>query len=248
MSAKTDLPRLGDEPLTVACVYRSGGQHYSTQYVEVLRNMVTRNLTLPHRFVCLSDVDVPCERIPLVNDWPGFWSKIELYKPGRFKGPVLYFDLDTVIHGNIDALAVKAMESTFGCTSDPDGHHFNSSVVSFTVDCSFIYEAFGETGRWIQNYHHHVWFPLCRWRLFRPLGLRRFISLGSSYGDQGFTEAALQEHGVPVVHLDDAVPGMISVYDKRAPKTSEPPSSVCLMMGRPKPREIESGWVPQHWR
>jgi hypothetical protein len=243
MSAKTDLPRLGDEPLTVACVYRSGGRHYSTRYVDVLRNMVKRNLTLPHRFVCLSDVeDVPCERIPLIANWPGFYSKIELYRPGLFKGPVLYFDLDTVIHGNIDALAHKAMQSTFGCTSDPKGGHFNSSVVSFTVDCSAVFEEFGKTGTWIQNWHHHVWFTL------RRFGLDGLIALGSSYGDQGFTEASLQEHGVPIVHLDAALPGTFSIYNYGGATTSEPAGSVCLMMGRPKPHEISSGWVPQHWR
>jgi hypothetical protein len=243
MSAKTDLPRLGDEPLTVACVYRSGGRFYSTRYVEVLRNMVKRNLSLPHRFVCLTDVeDVPCERIPLVANWPGFYSKIELYRPGLFKGPVLYFDLDTVIHGSLDALAHKAMQSVFGCTSDPKGGHFNSSVVSFTADCSFVFEEFSKTGAWIQQWHHHVWFTL------RRVGLDRLIALGSSYGDQGFTEASLRKHGVPVVHLDQALPDMITTYNYAGGARAEPTSAVCLMMGRPKPHEIVSGWVPRHWR
>jgi hypothetical protein len=242
MSTKTDLPRLGDEPLTVACVYRSGGRHYSTRYVEVLRNMVKRNLTLPHRFVCLTDIeDVPCERIPLVAGWPGFYSKIELYRPGLFKGPVLYFDLDTVIHGNIDALAHKATQSVFGCTSDPKGGHFNSSVVSFTVDCSPVFEDFQKTDAWIQRWHHHVWFTL------RRVGLDGLIALGSSYGDQGFTEAALCKRNVPVVHLDTALPGMFSTFNYSAGAGAEPASSVCLMMGRPKPHELVSGWVPRHW-
>jgi hypothetical protein len=114
--------RLGDDMLTVACVYRSGGKYYSTRYVERLRAMVERNLSLPHRFVCLTnETDVPCRRIPLVTDWPSYWSKIELFRPRLFKGPVLYFDLDTVIHGNIDDLARLASESAFGCVSDPKG-------------------------------------------------------------------------------------------------------------------------------
>src|SRR4051812_39102361 len=107
--AETTLPRapqltpLGDDPLTVACVYRSGGRQYSSRYVDVLQSMVARHLSLPHRFVCLTDVtDVGCERIPLETDWPGFYAKIELFRPGLFHGPVLYLDLDTVIHGSID--------------------------------------------------------------------------------------------------------------------------------------------------
>ena len=101
-SAASQYPRLGDAPLTVACVYRSGGKMYSTEYVRVLRDMVARNLTRPHRFVCLSDVEVPCERIPLITDWPGFYAKIEIFRRGLFQGPVLYFDLDTIIHGSIE--------------------------------------------------------------------------------------------------------------------------------------------------
>jgi len=61
---------------TVICVLRSGGQ-YDAEWVRKLRDGVKRNLARPHRFVCLSDVDVPCERIPLQHDWPG-WPKNEV--------------------------------------------------------------------------------------------------------------------------------------------------------------------------
>lgn len=90
--------------LTVACVLRSGGM-YDAEWVRKLRDGFARHLTAPHRFVCLSDMDVPCERIPLEHDWPGWWSKIELFRPGLFDGPVLYCDLDNVICGPLDGLA-----------------------------------------------------------------------------------------------------------------------------------------------
>lgn len=85
--------------LTVACVLRSGGE-YTPEYVERLKAGVDANLT-GHEFVCLSDMDAP-NRIPLETNWPHWWAKLEVF---RLKGKVLYFDLDTVIHGSIQAFA-----------------------------------------------------------------------------------------------------------------------------------------------
>ncbi|MEI9804092.1 MAG: hypothetical protein WDN48_06010 [Pseudolabrys sp.] len=91
--------------LTVACVLKSGGI-YDTTWVARLKAGVARHLPIDHRFVCLSDVDVPCERIALEHDWPGWWSKIELFK---LPGPVLYFDLDTAIVGDLTDVAAAAV-------------------------------------------------------------------------------------------------------------------------------------------
>jgi hypothetical protein len=79
--------------LTVACVLRSGGQ-YTADHVRGLMAQVEHWLPTA-RFVCLSDLPVPCERVSLESDWPGWWSKIELFR--HFKGRTLYLDLDTVI-------------------------------------------------------------------------------------------------------------------------------------------------------
>lgn len=80
--------------LTVACVNHGNYLGHGWQYVETLRRMVARNLSQPHEFVCLQD-----------EGDSGWWSKIELFRPGRFKGRVLYTDLDSVITGPLDELA-----------------------------------------------------------------------------------------------------------------------------------------------
>ena len=233
----------GDAPLTVACVYRSGSKMYSTDYVRVLRDMVARNLTRPHRFVCLSDVEVPCERIPLTTGWPGFYAKLEMFRPGLFPGPVLYFDLDTIIHGNIDDLADLARSVAFGCASDPKGGHFNSSIMAFSGDFSFVYERFRKTGSFERHVRSHVWFALS-W-----IKLGHLVQLGSSYGDQGFSEMCLKERGIAWTFVDKKLPGQFSTFNYGAGPDAEPPGGrVCLMMGRPKPHEIKSGWVTEHWR
>lgn len=106
--------------ITVACVYWQGKfrrkrKLYGTQWVKRLKNMVERNLHVPHRFVCLSNVDVPCERIPLIHDWPGWWSKVELHRPGLFKDRVLYIDLDELILQDLEPFF--AFPSEFATTN-----------------------------------------------------------------------------------------------------------------------------------
>jgi hypothetical protein len=97
--------------INIACVLRQGGKvGYDATWVEKLKNSVSRNLSLPYKFVCLSDCDVPCERIPLISFGKGFWSKLELFRPNLFNGPVLYIDLDNVICGNLDELVEKIIQ------------------------------------------------------------------------------------------------------------------------------------------
>lgn len=53
-------------------------------------------------FECLSSEDIPgVNCIPLEHNWPGWWSKLELFSP-KMKGDFLFMDLDTVIVGPMD--------------------------------------------------------------------------------------------------------------------------------------------------
>lgn len=79
--------------LTIACLLKSGGE-FKAEHVQRLRDQCQ---VIPHdRFVCFSDVDVPCEQYVLKHDWPRWWGQLELFRV-VFNGPVLYFDLDTTI-------------------------------------------------------------------------------------------------------------------------------------------------------
>ena len=100
---------LKTDRLIVACVYRSGkfrGRNYGREWVLRLRSMVSHNLTVPHQFVCLSDVSVQgVDVIPLQTNWPGWWSKIELFGPALLSARrVLYLDLDVIINGCLDEM------------------------------------------------------------------------------------------------------------------------------------------------
>jgi hypothetical protein len=90
----------------VACVLRSGGV-YTPAWVEALARGVSQFLP-GARFICLSDMAVPgVEVIPLLHDWPGWWSKIELFRPGVFPSAerIFYLDLDSIVTGDLAELA-----------------------------------------------------------------------------------------------------------------------------------------------
>lgn len=82
------------------CVYRSGG-HYGKDYVEKLKESVDKYSTMEFR--CLSDDPTVPGYLPLEHDWPGWWSKMELFRPD-IEQDILYMDLDTVLCGPISLI------------------------------------------------------------------------------------------------------------------------------------------------
>lgn len=91
--------------MIVACV--KWGTRYGDEWVLRLRAMVARNLTIQHRFVCLTDKPIDgVECVPLVSNLTGWWAKLELFR--NFTGPVLYLDLDVVVTRSIDVIVEVA--------------------------------------------------------------------------------------------------------------------------------------------
>ncbi|TGG95265.1 glycosyltransferase [Natronospirillum operosum] len=107
------------EPVNILCM--KWGTKYGPDYVNTLYNMVARNITLPFRFVCLTDdttgLKDEVEALPFPKtgyeafdnreDWTmrsGAWLKLATFaKPLHdLKGKALFIDLDVVIVGNID--------------------------------------------------------------------------------------------------------------------------------------------------
>ena len=81
--------------ITIAVVNHGNYLGRGRQYVETMKSMVARNLQQPYAFECLSDE----------GRLAGWWAKIELFRPGRFNGRVVYVDLDSVVVGQLDELA-----------------------------------------------------------------------------------------------------------------------------------------------
>lgn len=233
--------------ITVACVLKSGGR-YDAEWVRKLRDGVARHLTLDHRFVCLSDVDVPCERIPLEYDWPrlarqrggdhdwnvapAWWSKIELFREGLFDGPVLYLDLDSVVVGSLDRIA--SYPHRFTMADDPwrqtVGGPLCSAVMAWTGDQSFLFDAFHEDPD--GHAHRYDVVEVNRGRI----------------GDQAFIEDQFARYREPVDTFRAVMGPVLASYKVDCSRESYPPTaSVIQFHGLPKMNEFTSGWVAEKW-
>jgi hypothetical protein len=106
---------------------------YSPWHVKNLRNQFARHLTIPHRFVCMTDdidsmeaagVDAVRYWKPAVNiklpsgeeraKWLDCWGRLGLSHPkigGVLGDWLLSVDLDTVIRSNLDAFVLKAKDA-----------------------------------------------------------------------------------------------------------------------------------------
>ena len=120
---------------------RSGGG-YNESHVQRLQKQLKQPLT------CLSDkhFSLDCVRIlPLMNNWEGWWSKIELF---RLHGPTVYFDLDVTIVGDPHELYRKE----FTMWQDPYyPNAFNSSVMSWDRTPTSVYEKFARDPKPVMN-------------------------------------------------------------------------------------------------
>jgi len=90
--------------MRVICV--KWGNKYGPEWVYRLKAAVKHWFRVDHEFVCLTDLpikDVEC--VDCESDGlPTWWSKVGLFRPGRFPGKNLYLDLDVVLTGPIDGL------------------------------------------------------------------------------------------------------------------------------------------------
>lgn len=195
----------------VACVLRSGGV-YDAEDVAHLFDGIERHLP-GARVVCLSDVDVPCERIPLMNDWPGWWAKLEVFRPDII-GDVLYFDLDTIITGDLSAMAAIGRLTIMRDVYRPQG--LQSSVMFIPQAAKrLVWSTFNAAPADHMRRHH-------------------------SGGDQAFLETLwLGEAAL----WQDELPGQVVSYKAGAVAMRGVPANcrAVIFHGRPKPRDI--GWT-----
>lgn len=89
---------------------------YTADHVNALHEMVERNVTLPHRFICVTDdpegIDPKIEIVPLWDDLRkhgGCFTRLVCFKKDfkLFGEKFLSMDLDCVVVGNIDHLLAR---------------------------------------------------------------------------------------------------------------------------------------------
>lgn len=97
-------------PINVVCL--KAGKAYDPEYVNILFDMVRRNLPAgyPGKFYCITDdeegLNEGIEVIHLPQDLETWWGKLYMFKRGLFPdgSRCLFFDLDTLIIGDLSRL------------------------------------------------------------------------------------------------------------------------------------------------
>ena len=141
--------------INIACVFNSqknpGKIEYDIEWVNKLYRGISRNLHIPFKFTCLSNVDTPYNTVKLISNSNKFWNKIELFRKELFVGPVLYFDLDVVICKNITENVKKLLSlDKFLMTKEPYKNIYNSSTMYWKDDYSYLYD------NYVNNQHNIV--------------------------------------------------------------------------------------------
>ena len=191
--------------MQIACVLRSGGD-YTPRHVYALQKMCSKFMP-DHDFVCLSDVDLECDTIPLRHDWPGWWSKLELFS---IVEPTLYLDLDTVLVGDCADMVEAMQNHDFVILRDVYRGRRNpkamqSSVMYWGKPHTFLYDEFVD----------------------RPM-----YCVG---GDQIYLEHALRNEDV--TYLQDIAGGVVSFKADVMLHGIKPEDKIIVFHGRPRPWE-----------
>lgn len=221
-----------DDIVTVACVLRSGGD-YTPDYVYKLQSMVKRQTTVKHHFVCLSDTPVDCEWVGLAYPYTGWHSKFELFRSDVLCGPTVYFDLDTIIVGNIDPLLRAAYTVGFGMlTSFRDPSTFASGIMVWNGVWDKVLTKFNAL--YAKTTHKDKKIRL-RNRLPRE--------------DQTFMIEALRSEYRLVPESVNRHIGVCS-YKHHCRSEGKPPDDVSIVCfhGHPRPHEAYDSWVMENWK
>ncbi|MER8792389.1 hypothetical protein NKH71_31995 [Mesorhizobium sp. M0983] len=196
---------------TVACVLRSGGEFEPRHVVRLLDQV---NAHLPGaKFHCFSDVDVQgVEVIPLQHEWPGFWAKMELFRP-ELPDDWLFFDLDTSIVGSLaDMAAVEGPVILNECYW-PGGVASGIMAIPHSIKAA-VWEAFTAA----------------------PADHIQRFAIG---GDQAFLGSC---RGVDWRLWQDICPGQLCSYKIDVQRLGHVPAGVRVVYFHGKPRPWEVGW------
>ena len=211
--------------LHIACVQVRNYEGRGTEYTAKLAAMVRRNVSIPHRFVCVTDdpfLEIEGVEIILaptnLRNLRGWFTKLYLFAPGIFpKGErVLFFDLDTLILGNIDDFASYVGPfAGLGDHRDGGGGGFGSGLM--------LWEA-GTVDR--------IW---TEW-------VRQAYPLGDGTDDSWIASQVPQ-----AVRIQRVLPGIVSYKFHKCRDGPPKGARVVCFQRHPKPHECE-GWVSGVWR
>ena len=232
--------------LNFACVFY--GDKYSKpatapwSYIQNLYNMVERNLSIPHRFVCFTDNTIIHKRKEFQNtniefrkfkrhDFEGWFNKLQLFSPqSELEGDTLYMDLDVVIMKNIDEMAIIGESKNFVGMNDfnPSSGLFNSSIMRFN-----------------NKYHSIIWEEY----------IKRRSDFTKCHGDQEIISQIIKDKE-DTLSFPDSWTQSYKWLNRKGKRyhidkmtyEQDPNAKVCVFHGNPNPHESTQEWVKELWK
>ena len=128
------------------------GDKYSDKYPILLRKQVEQNTTWSVNFHVLGDGEDATD--VLVKNWPGWWSKMELFAPWNVDfRPCLFLDLDTFVLGNIDDLVSLVPPRLQMLRDFNNPETGQSAIMSIPQDTGLIWRRFiADPDGWMRRY------------------------------------------------------------------------------------------------
>lgn len=205
------------------------GTAYDARYVNVLADMISRNLAsgIQGTFECFTDdpegISEHINTHPIPAGLEGWWAKMWLFKDGHFDfgDRIVYFDLDTVILGPLDEIVKYS--GPFAILRDffKPYDDMQSAVMAWAAGTL--------PGIWDYWEGHDR---------YQPQG-----------GDQQVIQEAAEAIGLKPDFLQDIFPSLFVSYKSGSFKRVPPRGcSVVCFHGQPKPHNCNSTWVEGVWQ
>ncbi|UCE65937.1 MAG: hypothetical protein JSU85_13950 [Candidatus Zixiibacteriota bacterium] len=218
--------------IRVACVLKYGGD-YDCEYVKSLYVVLNRYSHLPLELICLTDIASEVGKLGiqtqiLEEDWPGWWSKMELFS---LEGPVLYFDLDTAIVGDIRPLGdyiTKLPDDEFLMLRGFYKNDPCSGIMGWNGDWSWMKEEF----RTYVEFSGHFYKRAEHYELA--------CSVGQFRGDQNYIARSLGRVRMKITMAQDIMDGIYSYKVHIREKNRMPADAkIICFHGKPRPADAD---------
>ena len=208
--------------------------------------MVARHMTIPYEFVCLTDDLTPIEGVrsivqPNVGYARGWWHKVHMFDPTLpIEGRILYFDLDVVIHNNIDKLGNTHTSEFMGI------HDFNRTFYNNWINLNSSVMA------WNHRTQNHIWnqFKTNQNEALRLHGDQDWIWRTSKDRISFWPNDWIQSYKWEIRKREE----LIVIDGKRQFKEEKHsvkiPKDCCVTVfhGDPKPEDVKDQFVVDNWK
>lgn len=193
------------------------GDKYPAEYVTRMQREVRNNLSLPHRFICITEHEIPgVLTMKPPTDFPGWFGKIGLFKPGVGTAQNLWLDIDCVITGSLDVFIERYGHMPFAALTN-----------------------------WAQSGHGGVQSSLMVWtdnkmvhKIYELFDCRR--DTARLHGDQCFITELRDAKEIRVTPID---PALTASYKYHVRGKGVPPGCrVVIFHGKPDPDEVDEPW------